>query len=125
MGETFQIAIDGVRPSVVLRRACPYDRLRLVADVQLSRLADRTLSGQMGIDLRRFSHETDVDFSVNVLPFLCCTQFGKQCVELSLMGWRELEPIEKIERFIFREVTAVVELARYCRQVVKPDLDVL
>lgn len=83
------------------------------------------LSGQTGIDLRRLSHETDIDFSVNVLPFLCCTQFGKQCVELSLMGWRELEPIEKIERFIFREVAAVMELARYCRQVVEPDLNVL
>lgn len=75
--------------------------------------------------LRRFTHETDVDFSFNVFPFLCCTQLGKQRVELSLMDWRKLEPIEKIERFIFWEVAAVVELVRYCRQAVKPDLDVL
>ena len=51
--------------------------------------------------LNIFAHETNVDFSVNVLPFLCCTQLGKQGIELSLMDWRELEPIEKIERFIF------------------------
>ena len=79
----------------------------------------------VAIDLRRLSHKTDVNFFVNVLPFLCCTQFGKQSVELSLMGWRKFKPIEKIERFIFREVTAVVELPRHCRQVVKPDLEVL
>lgn len=52
-----------------------------------------------GLDI--FAHETDIDFSVNVLPFLCCPQLGKQRIELSLMDWRELEPIKKIERFIF------------------------
>jgi len=47
-----------------------------------------------------FATETDIDFSLNVLPFLRRTHFGKQPVELNLMDWRVLEPIEKIERFI-------------------------
>jgi len=59
--------------------------------------------------LGRFTHEPDVNLSLNVPPLIRCTQLGNQRVERRLLRRRVLKPCEKIERLVVREISAVVK----------------
>ena len=75
--------------------------------------------------LCRLTHEPNVNFPLNILPLLCCTQRGKQRVECRLINWRVFKPGQEIERLILREITAVVKPSRQLGKMLKPDLRVM
>ena len=63
------------------------------------------------------THESDVNFPLNILPFRYGAQPGKQLVELRFLSRLVLEPGKEIERLILREISAVVQPSRQLRKV--------
>src|SRR5512143_505123 len=72
----------------------------------------------------RLPHEPDVVLTLDVLPLLGRTQFGKQPVERRLIGRRVLKPGEEIERLVLREIPAVVKPSRQGREILEPEAGV-
>ena len=53
-------------------------------------------------------NKADVNFMVNVLPFLGGTKRYKQLLKCALMVWAVLEPGQKIERLGLCQISAVM-----------------
>src|SRR5947209_6127043 len=71
-----------------------------------------------------YPQQADIDLALDELPLFRGPKRSHQVVERLCVGFRVVEQGQEVERFLFRQVTAVMEAAGYRRQVLQADPDV-